>query len=97
MDRNLLDVINNIKKVINIDGTMPKDSKKELFTRLDKISFSYSFRAPELQYISWDDTQDILMNYFFPVISDLSIQVFYVFTGFQGSIDEYKKLVKENS
>ena len=87
MERNLINIADGIIKIINEECTFDEDIIFHVIVHIEDIKKSYSFRAPELQYLSWCELSEVLSGCFNPCNSQWEEKIRKLFAD-EISLDE---------
>ena len=87
--RNFQVVVDEIIKIIYEECTFDKDKVYSIIQQIDKVKKDNCYKAPELQYESWDELSSILSKNFVPSNSKWETKLMIVFNNLHGSIDDY--------
>lgn len=100
-ERNFIYIANEIIKIIKEECTFSKYKVKSIIEDIEKIINDNRYKAPELQWISWEELSKILSVNFIPSNSKWETKIMIIFNDLSGNIEDYwddgiNKL-KENS
>ncbi len=87
--RNFQVVADEITKIIYEECTFNKDKVYSIVQQIEKVQKDNRYKAPELQYESWDELSSILSKNFVPSNSKWETKLMIVFNNLHGSIDDY--------
>lgn len=87
--RNFQDIADQIIKIIDEDCTFSEERITNIVEQIEKIKKDNRYKAPELQYISWDDLSSVLSSNFVPSNSKWETKIMIVFNNLSGSIEDY--------
>lgn len=88
-ERNFAYIANEIIKIIKDECTFAEYRIKSIIERIEKVIHDSSYKAPELQWMSWDELSDILRTNFVPSNSKWETKIMIVFNDLSGTIDDY--------
>ncbi len=91
--RNFQKVADEIIKVIDEECTFNEERIVSIIERIEKVKNSNLYKAPELQYMSWDELASILANNFIPSNSKWETKIMVIFNDLSGSVEDYWKEV----
>lgn len=87
--RNFAYIANEIIKIIKDECTFDEYRIKGIIERIEKVIHDSRYKAPELQWMSWDELSDILRTNFIPSNSKWETKIMIVFNDLSGTIDDY--------
>lgn len=87
--RNFQKVADEIIKVIDEECDFDEERITSIIEQIGKIKKSNNYKAPELQYMSWDELANVLSNNFIPSNSKWETKIMIIFNDLSGSVDDY--------
>lgn len=87
--RNFQVIADEIIKIIQEDCTFDEVRIGNIIEQIEKIKKDNRYKAPELQYVSWDDLSSVLSSNFVPSNSKWETKIMIVFNNLSGSIEDY--------
>lgn len=90
-ERNFQNVADEIIKVIDEECDYDEVLIGEIIDQIEKVKKSNGYKAPELQYMSWNELADILSYYFVPSNSKWETKIMIIFNDLNGSVEDYWK------
>lgn len=87
--RNFQKIADKIIDIINKECTFDKERIANIIEQIENVKKSNCYKAPELQYESWDELSSILSRNFVPSNSKWETKLMIVFNNLKGSIDDY--------
>lgn len=87
--RNFQVVADEITKIIYEECTFDREKVYSIAKQIDKVQRDNRYKAPELQYESWNELSSILSNNFNPSNSKWETKLMIVFSNLSGSIEDY--------
>lgn len=88
-ERNFAYIANEIIKIIKDECPWMKEKVDMIVERIEKTIRNNIYKAPELQWMSWDELSDILRTNFVPSNSKWETKIMIVFNDLSGTIDDY--------
>lgn len=88
-ERNFVYIANEIIKIIKEECTFDKDKINIIVERIEKVIHDSKYKAPELQYVSWEELSDVLRTNFVPSNSKWETKIMIVFNDLNGTIEDY--------
>ena len=77
--RNFQEIADKIIKVIEEECNFNEQRVSNIIEQIEKVKNSNLYRAPELQYISWDELAHILSKNFVPSNSKWETKLMIIF------------------
>lgn len=87
--RNFQKIADEIIKVIDEECDFDKERITNIIEQIEKVKKSNCYKAPELQYISWNELANILSQNFIPSNSKWETKIMIIFNDLSGSVDDY--------
>ena len=87
--RNLIVIADEIIKIIDEKCTFNEEKIVNIIESIEKIKKDYSYRAPELMYIDWNNFANILSTNFIPSNSRWETEIMIIFNDLNGTVDDY--------
>lgn len=87
--RNFQDIADQIIKIIDEDCTFSEERITNIVEQIEQVKKSNRYKAPELQYESWDELSSILSKNFVPSNSKWETKLMIVFNDLSGNIEDY--------
>lgn len=87
--RNFQKIADEIIKVIDEECDFDEERITNIIEQIEKVKKSNCYKAPELQYISWNELANILSQNFIPSNSKWETKIMIIFNDLSGSIDDY--------
>ena len=87
--RNFQKIADEIIKVIDEECDFDEERVTNIIEQIEKVKKSNCYKAPELQYISWNELANILSQNFIPSNSKWETKIMIIFNDLSGSVDDY--------
>lgn len=87
--RNFQTIADEIIKVIDEECTFNEEKLVSIIEQIEKVKRDNCYKAPELQYMSWDELANILGNNFNPSNSKWETKIMIIFNDLPRSIEDY--------
>lgn len=87
--RNLIEIANRIIEVISSHSDLKAERANMIINEIEKIKKSYSYSAPEITYLRWEELANVLSKYFIPSNSRWETEIMIIFNDLSGTIDDY--------
>lgn len=87
--RNFQKIADEIIKVIDEECDFAEEKIIDIIEQIEKVKKSNCYKAPELQYMSWDELANILSQNFVPSNSKWETKIMIIFNDLSGSVDDY--------
>lgn len=87
--RNFQKIADEIIKVIDEECNFAEEKIIDIIEQIEKVKKSNCYKAPELQYMSWDELANILSQNFVPSNSKWETKIMIIFNDLSGSVDDY--------
>lgn len=87
--RNFQKIADEIIKVIDEECDFAEEKIIDIIEQIEKVKKSNCYKAPELQYTSWNELANILSQNFIPSNSKWETKIMIIFNDLSGSIDDY--------
>ena len=87
--RNFQKIADEIIKVIDEKCDFSEEKVTNIVEQIEKIKYSNSYKAPELQYISWNELADVLSSNFVPSNSKWETEIMIIFNDLSGKVEDY--------
>ncbi len=88
-ERNFAYIANEIIKIIKEECPWMKEKVDMIVECIEKTIQNNQYKAPELQWVSWDKLSDILRTNFIPSNSKWETKIMIVFNDLSGTIEDY--------
>ncbi len=89
--RNLIAIADEIIKIIDEECTFDEEKIANIIENIEKVKKDYSYRAPELAYMDWNNFANILSTNFIPSNSRWETKIMIIFNNLCGTVDDYYK------
>lgn len=87
--RNFQEIADEIIKVIDEECDFNEERITCIIEQIEKIKNSNRYKAPELQYISWNELAYVLSQNFVPSNSKWETKIMIIFNDLSGNVDDY--------
>ena len=87
--RNFQEIADKIIKVIDEKCTFNEERITNIIEQIEKIKKDNCYKAPELQYVSWEELSSVLSNNFIPSNSKWETELMVIFCYLSGDIEDY--------
>lgn len=87
--RNFQKTADKITKIIYEECTFDREKVYSIAQQISKVQNDNRYKAPELQYESWDELSNILSKNFVPSNSKWETKLMIVFNDLKGTIEDY--------
>lgn len=87
--RNFQDIADKIIKIIDEECDFNEERTTNIIEEIEKIKHSNRYKAPELQYISWNELAYVLSKNFVPSNSKWETKIMIIFNNLSGDVDDY--------
>lgn len=87
--RNFQKIADEIIKVIDEECDFAEEKIIDIIEQIEKVKKNNCYKAPELQYMSWDELANILSQNFIPSNSEWETKIMIIFNDLSESIDDY--------
>ena len=87
--RSFQTVADEIIKVIDEECDFNEERIASIIETIEKIKNSNRYKAPELQYISWNELAGVLGDNFVPSNSKWETKLMMIFNDLSGNIEDY--------
>lgn len=87
--RSFQSIADEIIKVIDEECTYSEERIANIIEQIEKVKRSNCYKAPELQYMSWDELAEILSKNFVPSNSRWETKIMIIFNDLSGTIEDY--------
>lgn len=87
--RNFQKIADEIIKVIDEECDFDEERITNIIEQIEKIKKSNLYKAPELQYISWNELANVLSENFIPSNSKWETKIMIIFNNLSGNVDDY--------
>lgn len=87
--RNFQDIADKIIKIIDEECDFNEERITNIIEEIEKIKHSNRYKAPELQYISWNELAYVLSKNFVPSNSKWETKIMIIFNNLSGNVDDY--------
>lgn len=87
--RNFQDIADKIIKIIDEECDFNEARITNIIEEIEKIKHSNRYKAPELQYISWNELAYVLSKNFVPSNSKWETKIMIIFNNLSGNVDDY--------
>lgn len=87
--RNFQKIADEIIKVIDQECDFDEERITNIIEQIEKVKKSNRYKAPELQYISWNELANILSQNFIPSNSKWETKIMIIFNDLSGSVEDY--------
>ena len=88
--RNFQEVADKIIKVIEEECTFDEERVSNIIEQIKKVKRSNCYKAPELQYMSWDELANVLSSNFIPSNSKWETKLMIIFNNLGDDDCEWK-------
>lgn len=89
--RNFQEIADKIIKVIDEECDFNEERITCIIEQIEKIKNSNRYKAPEVQYMSWDELANVLSQNFVPSNSRWETKIMIIFNNLSGDVDDYYK------
>ncbi len=86
--RGLLAIADEIITVIK-NAPIKVEKADEIIGQIERIKKDHCYRAPEAQFISWNELAEVLSKNFVPSNSKWETEIMIIFNDLSGSVDDY--------
>lgn len=87
--RNLIKIADEIINVIKSHSNLKVEKADEIIKQIERVKKDYSYTAPEITYMCWEELSKVLSHYFVPSNSKWETEIMIIFNDLSGSIDDY--------
>lgn len=87
--RNFQEIADKIIKVINEQCDFNEEKVVNIIEQIEKIKYSNKYKAPELQYMSWNELAEVLSKNFVPSNSKWETEIMVIFNDLNGTVEDY--------
>lgn len=87
--RNFQKIADEIIKLIDEECDFAEEKITDIIEQIEKVKKSNCYKAPEVQYMSWNELADILSENFAPSNSKWETKIMIIFNDLSGSVDDY--------
>ena len=87
--RNFQKIADEIIKVIDEECDFDEERITNIIEQIEKIKKSNRYKAPELQYMSWNELANVLSENFIPSNSKWETKIMIIFNNLSGNVDDY--------
>ena len=87
--RNLIEIADKIIEVISSHSDLKKERADMIINQIEATKRSYSYSAPEITYLRWEELANILSRYFIPSNSRWETEIMIIFNDLSGTVDDY--------
>lgn len=87
--RNFQEIADKIIKVIDEKCTFNEERITSIIEQIEKIKKDNCYKAPELQYVSWEELSSVLSSNFIPSNSKWETELMVIFCDLSGDIEDY--------
>lgn len=87
--RDFQKIADEIIKVIDEECDFNEERIANIIEQIEKIKNSNRYKAPELQYISWNELAYVLSQNFVPSNSKWETKIMIIFNDLSGDVDDY--------
>ena len=87
--RNFQTIADEIIKVIDEECDFDEERVTNIIEQIEAVKNSNRYKAPELQYVSWDELAAILGENFVPSNSKWETKLMIIFNDLSGDIEDY--------
>lgn len=94
--RNFQEIADKIIKVIDEESDFNEERITCIIEQIEKIKNSNRYKAPELQYMSWNELAYVLSQNFVPSNSRWETKIMIIFNDLSGDVDDYYDKLGEN-
>lgn len=94
--RNFQKIADEIIKVIDEECDFNEERIANIIEQIEKIKNSNKYKAPELQYMSWNELAYVLSQNFVPSNSKWETKIMIIFNDLSGDVDDYYDKLGEN-
>ena len=94
--RDFQKIADEIIKVIDEKCDFNEERIVDIIEQIEKIKNSNRYKAPELQYMSWNELAYVLSQNFVPSNSRWETKIMIIFNDLSGDVDDYYDKLGEN-
>lgn len=87
--RNFQEIADKIIKVIDEECDFNEERIVDIIEQIEKIKNSNRYKAPELQYMSWNELAYVLSQNFVSSNSRWETKIMIIFNDLSGDVDDY--------
>lgn len=87
--RNFQKIADKIIKVIDEECNFDEGRITNIIEQIENVKKNNCYKAPELQYISWNELANILSQNFIPSNSKWETKIMIIFNDLSGSVEDY--------
>lgn len=87
--RNFQEIADKIIKVIDEESDFNEERITFIIEQIEKIKNSNRYKAPELQFMSWNELAYVLSQNFVPSNSRWETKIMIIFNDLSGDVDDY--------
>lgn len=87
--RDFQKIADEIIKVIDEECNFNEERIANIIEQIEKIKNSNRYKAPELQYMSWNELAYVLSQNFVPSNSKWETKIMIIFNDLSGDVDDY--------
>lgn len=87
--RNFQTIADEIIKVIDEECDFNEERIANIIEQIEKVKNSNRYKAPELQYMSWNELASILSRNFVPSNSKWETKIMIIFNDLKGTVEDY--------
>ena len=87
--RNFQKIADKIIKVIAEECNFDEGRITNIIEQIENVKKNNCYKAPELQYISWNKLANILSQNFIPSNSKWETKIMIIFNDLSGSVEDY--------
>lgn len=87
--RDFQEIADEIIKVIDEECDFAEERIANIIEQIEKIKNSNRYKAPELQYMSWNELAYVLSQNFVPSNSKWETKIMIIFNDLSGNVDDY--------
>lgn len=87
--RNFQKIADEIIKVIDEECDFDEERITNIIEQIEEIKKSSLYKAPELQYMSWNELANVLSKNFIPSNSKWETKIMIIFNNLSGNVDDY--------
>lgn len=87
--RNFQKIADEIIKVIDEECDFNEERVSNIIEQIEKVKKGNCYKAPELQFMSWDELAGILSRNFVPSNSKWETKIMIIFNDLKGNVEDY--------
>ncbi len=87
--RNLITIADEIINIIKFHSNLKVEKAYEIIKQIERLKKDYSYTAPEITYMCWEELSKVLNHYFVPSNSKWETEIMIIFNNLNGSVEDY--------